>query len=711
MKKIEIRTVLLSGILAAALTCRIYSQETWLEQANERIDSLRKGNFAVKILDFDGNPVTDTIIIRLKKHEFPFGTTVPVPGVHSNYPWAIATAMKYYNDGTFGQFKWHYMEPSQGVYFYDDADTVYKWAEKAGWNVRAHTLIWGGPNTWQMPAWALEETLPPGDLYTACEDRIRRDVARYKGIIKEYDVINEPVHETWLSERVGDSVNWNAFKWAKEEDPDALLYVNEFNILVWGTLEEYVTEIQNMLDHGAPVDGIGVQGHLEDQVNWEEVKDRLDILAGFGLPIKITEFDLKVDQNRLSEEVQATEYAKMYRVAFSHPAVAGITQWDFSDIWAYNAGAGIISENNLPKLAADSLYHLIHEEWTTYIKDKTDSEGILPFKGFYGDYEVTVTTGDTSRVFYVPALKNNVDSVFVLSMDDGLPLPLKFREAMLGSDGTEVVLLFDKDIDSATILATDFYVYSMDNNVVTGARIKENEPDKIILTLTSPMVYRQKGVVLYNWGSLMSVDSCMLEGFGPEFISNPLPGFRKAVSDYEGAVVEVTFSKYMEQDIPAESFLIKVDNVRNDIVNATIKEGDSATIVFTLTDTLKTGNLAFITYTPGTYKSKDGYLLGAFGPKLIENASTIISAIDYYENDAVKNNIYPNPFKDVLKFTNAGRIKQILIYSSPGQLVYTYDTGGYQEFEISTSQLGIGVYMIKSTDSDGNTSINKLIKY
>jgi len=711
MKKLTIYTVLLTGILVTAFTARIYSQETWLEQSNQRIDSIRKGNFSVKILDFDSNPVSDTIEIRLKKHEFPFGTTVPIPGVHNNYPWAIGTATKYFNDGTFAQFKWHYMEPVQGEYHYNDADTVYKWAETVGWNVRAHTLIWGGPNTWQMPPWTLADTLQPGDLYDACENRIRRDVARYKGIIKEYDVINEPVHETWLALRVGDSVNWNAFKWAKQEDPDAMLYINEFNVLVWGTLGEYVAEIQRMLDHGAPIDGIGVQGHLEEQVNWEQVKERLDSLAWFGLPVKITEFDLKVDQNSLSEEVQATEYAEMYRVAFSHPVVAGITLWDFSDIWAYNAGAGIISENNMPKIAADSLYHLIHEEWTTDIKDKTDSEGILPFKGFYGDYEVIVTIGDTSRAFYLPAIRNNEDSVFVLPMNEGLPVPVRFSQASLGYDGTEVELSFDKDIDSTTIQADDFYVYSMENNAVTGARIKENEPDKIILTLTSPMVYRQKGVVLYNRGSIMSIDSALLEGFGPEFIDNPLPGFRKAVSDYEGIIVEVTFSKEMEEDIPVESFIIKVDNVENDIINATIKEGDSTTIIFTLTDTLKTGNLAFVFYIPGTYKSKDGYILGAFGPKLIENASTIISEIGYYENETEKINIYPNPFKDILRITNAGRVKQILIYNGMGQVIYTFDISGSNELEINTSQIEKGVYVIKSVDFKGNTGVYKIIKY
>jgi GH35 family endo-1,4-beta-xylanase len=711
MRRLSFITVILTVLFAAANTGRAYSQLTWLEQANQRIDSIRKGNFAVKILDFDSNPFIDTINIRFKKHEFPFGTTVPIPGMTNNYPWAVATALKYYNNGTFGEFKWPYMEPVQGDYFYEDADSVYRWAEKVGWDIRAHTLIWGGPNSWQMPSWTLEESLPPEDLYNYCEERIKRDVARFNGTVKEYDVINEPVHELWLSDRVGDSVNWNAFKWAREEDPDAILYVNEYNVLVWGSLGGYVQEIQRMLDHGAPIDGIGVQGHLEDQVNWEEVKERLDSLAWFGLPVKITEFDLKVDQNSLTELQQATEYAKMYRVAFSHPAVAGITQWDFSDVWAYNAGAGIISENNMPKIAADSLYHLIHEEWTTDIRDKTDGEGILPFRGFYGDYEVIVTEGDTSRMFHVPALKSNEDSVFVLSMEEGLPVPLRFAKACLSFDGTELELSFDSDLDSTTIKASDFYVYSMDNNPLTGAKIKADDPSTIMLSLSSPMVYRQKGIVIYNWGSLMSADSGMLERFGPEFVDNPLPGFRKAVSDYEGIIVEVTFSKEMEQDIPVESFKVEVNNIENIITDATLKEGDSTTIVFALKDTLKVGDLAFVSYTPGTYKSGDGYALGAFGPKLVENASTVISDIDNFDNEPEKLEIYPNPVTDILRFNSATCIRQVLIYNSIGQQVYSFDATGRHSFEISTAQLEKGVYIIRSVDVDGKTYMRKAIKY
>lgn len=41
-----------------------------------------------------------------------------------------------------------------------------------------------------------------------------------------------------------------------------------------------------------------------------------------------------------------------------------------------------------PKPAAEMLYHLIHEVWHTEYEAKTDEDGNLTVRGFYGDYEL-----------------------------------------------------------------------------------------------------------------------------------------------------------------------------------------------------------------------------------------------------------------------------------------------------------------------------------
>jgi len=102
----------------------------------------------------------------------------------------------------------------------------YTGPQKVGWDLRAHNLLWGGNDDHSMPAWVRNLTTPQA-ITDTCKMRITREMTRYKGIIKEYDVINEPLtgHADHLRNTVGDSILWNCFKWAHSADPDAEIFV------------------------------------------------------------------------------------------------------------------------------------------------------------------------------------------------------------------------------------------------------------------------------------------------------------------------------------------------------------------------------------------------------------------------------------------------------------------------------------------------------
>jgi len=83
--------------------------------------------------------------------------------------------------------------------------------------------------------------------------------------------------------------------------------------------------------NGAEIDGIGVQGHFDEDVEPLVVKARLDNLATLGIPIWVTEYDSKTpDVNKRAENLE-----NLYRIAFSHPAVEGIIMWGF---WQVTTG-------------------------------------------------------------------------------------------------------------------------------------------------------------------------------------------------------------------------------------------------------------------------------------------------------------------------------------------------------------------------------------
>ena len=54
-------------------------------------------------------------------------------------------------------------------------------------------------------------------------------------------------------------------EWAHIGDPDAKLWLNDYDILTGNRLADYMDHIRNLLAQGVPVAGIGVQGHLHGE--------------------------------------------------------------------------------------------------------------------------------------------------------------------------------------------------------------------------------------------------------------------------------------------------------------------------------------------------------------------------------------------------------------------------------------------------------------
>ena len=132
--------------------------------------------------------------------------------------------------------------------------------------------------------------------------------------------------------------------------------------------------------------------------------ETLDWYQRLGLPIHLTETTIlsgKETTNPEQEKLQAAYVERFYRVCFSHPAVKAITWWDFSDAGAWQGvAAGLVRKDMSPKPAYLVLDDLINKQWTTVSEGRTADDGTYAFRGFAGDYEVTVTlpSGETSTV-------------------------------------------------------------------------------------------------------------------------------------------------------------------------------------------------------------------------------------------------------------------------------------------------------------------------
>jgi hypothetical protein len=158
------------------------------------------------------------------------------------------------------------------------------------------------------------------------------------------------------------------------------------------------------------------------------MQERLDIMAQFGLPIWITEFDVvQEDEFRRAEEVE-----EFFRMAFSHPAVEGIMLWGF---WAgahwKGPNAALVDEDWTVN-AAGEMFQALLAEWTTDTSARTSGAGVAAERVFHGDYEIEVTTRGGARYTTTTSLLPSAsDKVvrFEVQIEEGFVLNAGLNDA------------------------------------------------------------------------------------------------------------------------------------------------------------------------------------------------------------------------------------------------------------------------------------------
>ncbi len=280
--------------------------------------------------------------------------------------------------------KWWENERRAGKVSYAAADRMLAWCEANDIPMRGHCLLWAEDRYIRDWVKALED----GELRRRIEARITDVVTRYRGRIGEYDVNNEMMRKRYYADRLGESIRAEMFRWARAADPDAVLYVNDYGALVEGPhTEMYARQIEALQAAGAPVGGIGCQGHFSDQYipDPKVIKKALDRLAETGLPIRVTEFDMTTDD----EHHKAQALVDVYRTCFAHPAVEGILMWGFWEGSHWRPQAALWKRDFTPTPAAEAYRDLVFNQWWTRFDGRTGADGPCEIPAFFGRHRVT----------------------------------------------------------------------------------------------------------------------------------------------------------------------------------------------------------------------------------------------------------------------------------------------------------------------------------
>ena len=394
--------IVFMGIIISLL---FSNRATWASPAegksalDKAIESNRKGTFHLK-----GEPGA-TVKVEQLKHEFWFGCAISSNVFSQNTRMSQQDILMYkekflenFNSAvTENAVKWGSMERNRGEIDYKTADNILDWTEAKNMPCRGHNLYWGIDQFVQNWVKDLDEE----ELRTALKKRGIETAKHYRGRFVEYDLNNEMIHGNYYAEILGDAVTKEMADWVLEGDEDAKLWLNDYDILTGERLVDYLKHIRILLKEGVPIAGIGVQGHLHgESFSGETLKACLDSLEQFGLPLRITEFNMpgqrsKFYENKslkLSEEEElqkAKNIVDYYRICFAHPSVEGILMWGF---WE---GANWIKTSSLyyrdwsPTPALKAYQDLIFNQWNTSLSLTLDKNGEAAVPAFYGDYLIS----------------------------------------------------------------------------------------------------------------------------------------------------------------------------------------------------------------------------------------------------------------------------------------------------------------------------------
>lgn len=363
------------------------------------IENLRKGTLHIK-----GDPGAVVEIEQLK-HEFWFGCALASHAFseksgmsHEDIAMYREKFLENFNSAvTENAVKWGSMERSRGKIDYQTADNILDWTEANDLPCRGHNLYWGIDQFVQK--WVKE--LDDEELRKALKKRGIETAQHYRGRFVEYDLNNEMIHGNYYAEKLGEGITKEMAGWVLEGDPDASLWINDYDILTGRRLDDFLQHIRTLLADGVPIAGIGVQGHLHGtSFSREKLKESLDSLGQFGLPVRITEFNMPGQRSpyykdkslKLEPEEEAHKAREMtdyYRICFAHPAVDGILMWGFWEGANWIKTSSLYYRDWTPTPALKAYQDLIFKEWHTRARLSLDEKGEASLPAFFGKYRIS----------------------------------------------------------------------------------------------------------------------------------------------------------------------------------------------------------------------------------------------------------------------------------------------------------------------------------
>ncbi|OAS17909.1 endo-1,4-beta-xylanase [Paenibacillus oryzisoli] len=410
------------------------------------------------------------------------------------------------------------LEPAEGQWNWTEADKIAAYAKAHNLNFRLHTLAWHS----QAAEWMFKDeqgqplaATPENkqlvlDRLTAYIETVARHYRSMDVPIHAVDVVNEVIDpgqpdgmrkSEWYMLTGLDFIR-TAFRVARQEMPDAKLYINDYSTQDPAKRDYLFNLVTKLKDEGVPIDGVGHQTHISiGGPSIEQISDSIRKFGEAGFDNQITELDISVytDSNSTSyDESSLVKQGYRYKQLFQelvrldnegkHAAsntqaynpngwISNVTIWGIADdhTWLDNQGA---TRKDAP-FPFDVQYQAKYAYWGMIEAVKALTPSHLPITAQTAHTAKGTPTHASDPVWNtVPALKTQ----------------------QLGTLQAEVKTLWDEQnmyarvaVKDMSVTATDHIELFMDNNGIkkytftrNDARITE-ETDGYVLQADIPL--------------------------------------------------------------------------------------------------------------------------------------------------------------------------------------------------------------------------------
>ena len=254
---------------------------------------------------------------------------------------------------------WYRLKPTPTAPLdFSFGDAAFAFAQSNAQSVFAAHMVWDE---------GLGEGWPPDALYFLSEQEardhlyptIQAEASRYAGQTKAWVVCNEitdgrrkdangfwTVNPWWQT--IGPTFAEEAFFLANQQDPNAILIMNEFGTEQGSAATAKRTSVLQAIDYlqsrGAPIHALGIEAHLTYQgfssnFNANAFRTFLSQVAARGLNIFITELDVLDDGLKANIATRDAGVAQVYstflNAALQEPAVKIVVTFGLSDRYTW----------------------------------------------------------------------------------------------------------------------------------------------------------------------------------------------------------------------------------------------------------------------------------------------------------------------------------------------------------------------------------------